>query len=160
GSETLNEVAFGAVIIALSIIGTDGATAGISDSADQLAIGFVKAAAKKGVIKGTLPAVLEITSARTNTLIGTAVLTGATVGGDAAPETDPFISVGNSPALIVEQGTVTWSNSWTSTATDAPTIIVTGGTLTLENNLIAGNLGGSQPLIEVEGGTLILGAHD
>ena len=65
-----------------------------------------------------------------------------------------------SPALIVGQGRVTWSDSWMSTATDAPTIIVKGGTLIPKDDFIVGNFAGSQPLIEVDGGTLILGDPD
>ena len=45
-----------------------------------------------------------------------------------------------------------------STATDASTIIVNGDSLTLESDAIEGNVTGSQPVIEVSGGTLILGA--
>src|SRR5262249_2583756 len=65
-----------------------------------------------------------------------------------------------SPALVVDQGTANVSGGLFSTVTDSSTIIVRGGTLNLQNDLIAGDFGGSQPLVEVDGGMLILGAPD
>src|SRR5262249_30691088 len=55
------------------------------------------------------------------------------------------------------QGTVTVSNAMFYGTKDSPTILVKGGTLILQNDLIFGTPLGSWPLIEVDGGTLILG---
>src|SRR5262249_2743080 len=70
------------------------------------------------------------------------------------------VSLGASPALTVDQGTVTWSDSAFISTSDAPTVVVNGGTLILENNFISGGQTGSRPVIEVDGGTLILGGSD
>jgi hypothetical protein len=45
-----------------------------------------------------------------------------------------YAAVGSSPALTVDQGIVTWSNSIMGTATDASTIVVRGGTLMPQGN--------------------------
>ncbi len=71
-----------------------------------------------------------------------------------------YAALGESAALTVDQGTVNWSGTLLSTATDSPTIVVRGGTLTLENNFIAGDPTGSQPVVELDGGTLVLGTPD
>jgi hypothetical protein len=65
--------------------------------------------------------------------------------------------VGGSPAVEVDQGTVTVSGMKLTTPTDAPTILVTGGTLVLQDDVVLGTPNGDQPVIEVDGGTLILG---
>ena len=85
----------------------------------------------------------------------------ASVGWDQATTTAPLpnsVNIdGNSPALTVENGTVTVSGIQLSTDTDSPTIVVTGGTLILQDDFIVGTPSGNQPVIEVDGGTLILG---
>ena len=65
-----------------------------------------------------------------------------------------------SPGLEVDQGTVTWSNTTFYGNVDSPMIVVKGGTLILENDAILGSPLGSRPLIEVDGGTLVLGGPD
>ena len=77
-----------------------------------------------------------------------------------SPGSPRYVAAGASPALIVDQGTVNASNGLFSTATDGSTMIVNGGVLNLQDDLIAGNFAGSQPLVEVDGGTLVLGAPD
>jgi len=69
----------------------------------------------------------------------------------------PTNFVGSSPALEVDQGSVTVFGVELSTPTDAPTILVTGGTLVLLDDFVLGTPNGDQPVIEVDGGTLILG---
>ena len=96
--------------------------------------------------------------------VGVGILTGETAGSAASygliyAETKAGI-IGASPALIVEQGQTFVSQMLISTATDAPTLIVDGGSLTLLDNFVSGNLAGSQPLIQVNGGKLVLGAAD
>jgi uncharacterized delta-60 repeat protein len=66
--------------------------------------------------------------------------------------------IGGSPALIVQSGQVVVENSTFSNATDAPTILVTGGNLTLRGDSIQENTGFSDPAISVTGGTVDLGA--
>jgi fibronectin-binding autotransporter adhesin len=88
------------------------------------------------------------------------ILTGALTGLAVAVASSGYIVAGASPALIVDQGTVNASNGVFSTSTDSPTMVVRGGTLNLQDDLIAGNLAGSQPLVEVDGGTLVLGGPD
>jgi CSLREA domain-containing protein len=94
-----------------------------------------------------------------NILVG-AGIGGLAGGGGAALTATGFVELGGSPALTVEQGIVTWSNALMGTNTDAPTVLVRGGALNLTDNVITGNVSGSQPLIEDDGGTLILGSAD
>ena len=85
------------------------------------------------------------------------VLAGLAVGNIASLA---YVGTGASPALTVDQGEVKASDGLFSTATDSSTMIVRGGTLNLQDDLIAGNFAGSQPLVEVDGGMLVLGASD
>jgi uncharacterized delta-60 repeat protein len=65
--------------------------------------------------------------------------------------------VGNSPALAVASGNVVVENLTLTTATDAPTILVTGGSLTLRNDTIQESTGSSDAAISVTGGTADMG---
>jgi ELWxxDGT repeat protein len=65
--------------------------------------------------------------------------------------------IGGSPALSVNSGTVIVKNSTFQNATDAPTILVTGGSLTLRDDTIQESTGYSNPAIELTGGTVDLG---
>jgi uncharacterized delta-60 repeat protein len=65
--------------------------------------------------------------------------------------------IGGSPALVVSSGVVIVKNSVFLNATDAPTILVTGGSLILRNDTIQESTGFSDPAIEVTGGTVDLG---
>jgi VCBS repeat-containing protein len=65
--------------------------------------------------------------------------------------------IGGSPALIVNSGTVIVKNSTFLNATDAPTILVTGGSLTLRGDTIQESPGYSDAAIEVTGGKVDLG---
>ncbi len=67
------------------------------------------------------------------------------------------IFMGHSPALWVQSGNVVFENVTFTTATDSPTILVTGGSLTLVNDTIDSSTGYSDPAIEVTGGTVDLG---
>jgi hypothetical protein len=68
-----------------------------------------------------------------------------------------FASIGLTPGFRVERGNVTISNALITTTTDSPALILTGGTLTLENCVLLANPAGSNSIIDVQGGTLILG---
>jgi hypothetical protein len=65
--------------------------------------------------------------------------------------------VGHSPALAVASGNVIVENVTLTTATDAPTILVTGGSLTLRNDTIQESTGSSDAAIAVTGGTVDMG---
>jgi hypothetical protein len=67
--------------------------------------------------------------------------------------------VGQSPALQVTQaqGTVRVTNVKFTTATDAPTILVSGGSLTLRNVVIEESTGFTDAAISITGGSLDLG---
>jgi ELWxxDGT repeat protein len=65
--------------------------------------------------------------------------------------------IGGSPALTVSSGMVIVKNSVLLNATDAPTILVTGGSLILRSDTIQESTGYSDPAIEVTGGTVDLG---
>jgi trimeric autotransporter adhesin len=65
--------------------------------------------------------------------------------------------VGHSPAFTVTGGNVIVQNVTFSTATDAPTILVTGGSLTLRNDIIQESTGYRDAAISVTGGTVDLG---
>jgi uncharacterized delta-60 repeat protein len=61
------------------------------------------------------------------------------------------------PALTVAGGQVTVLNCNLLTTGDAPTILVTGGSLTLRNDVIKESTGDNEPAISVTGGTVDLG---
>ncbi len=153
-----------------------GGSEGLTIAADVLgaiAVGFVAGAAfaPVGVLAGAAGAAgvtfgnWVVSSGLVALSLGAGVVSGlavgATVGGAIAVlDSTQYADAGASPALIVDQGTVTASNGLFSTATDSPTLVVRGGTLILQDDFITGNFAGSQPLAEVDGGTLVLGASD
>jgi uncharacterized delta-60 repeat protein len=65
--------------------------------------------------------------------------------------------IGGSPALIVQSGQVSVLNSTFSNATDAPTILVSGGSLTLRNDIIQESTGSNDAAIFITGSTVDLG---
>ncbi len=65
--------------------------------------------------------------------------------------------IGGSPALIVSSGVVIVKNSTFQNATDAPTILVTGGSLTLRGDTIQESTGYADAAIAITGGTVDLG---
>src|SRR5262249_41534710 len=67
--------------------------------------------------------------------------------------------IGHSPALTVlpSQGSVVVENQTLTTATDAPTILVSGGSLTLRNVVIQESTGFTDAAISVTGGSVDLG---
>ncbi len=65
--------------------------------------------------------------------------------------------IGGSPALIVDSGQVSISGSTFSNASNTPTILVNGGSLTLRNDLIQESTAFNQTAIAVAGGTVDLG---
>ena len=107
---------------------------------------------------GDLPDWLNTTKTVVTAIAGIIVTAGAIVAfAPAAPLALIIPVIAASPGLEVDQGTVTVSNFMFYGVTDSPPIVVKGGTLILENDLIFGTPRGSRPLIEVDGGTLILG---
>jgi hypothetical protein len=65
--------------------------------------------------------------------------------------------VGHSPALTVSSGNVVVTGFTITTPTDSPTILVTGGSLTLRNDTIQESTGFGGAAISVTGGTVDLG---
>jgi hypothetical protein len=66
--------------------------------------------------------------------------------------------IGGSPALTLTSGNLTVTNATFQNATDAPTILVQGGSLTLQNDdIIQTSTGFTDPAISVTGGTVNLG---
>src|SRR5262249_39170550 len=69
----------------------------------------------------------------------------------------PTTLVGHSPALAVASGNVIVRNVTLTTDTDSPTVLVTGGSLTLRNDTIQESTGYGDAAIVVTGGTVDLG---
>jgi hypothetical protein len=65
--------------------------------------------------------------------------------------------VGGSPALIVDSGNVTLDHVTALNATNAPTIVVNGGSLTIRGSTIQESTGYSQTAILINGGGVDLG---
>src|SRR5262249_52322134 len=61
------------------------------------------------------------------------------------------------PALVVQAGNVVVSNVTFTESGDAPTILVTGGNLTLRNDIIQESTGFTDAAIAITGGTVDLG---
>jgi hypothetical protein len=105
---------------------------------------------------------LDPTTTPTSTLI---VDLGGQAIQDTTIEVPPQVTVqfvngtfiGGSPALIVQSGQVVVRNSTFSNATNAATILVTGGSLTLRGDTIQESTGYSQSAIAITGGTVDLG---
>jgi hypothetical protein len=181
GDATVNQLEIGANIVAISLVGAaaGGASEGIGDVVDEAEfttarseseffvnpltvnrvtgnsatqfIPSVKDVALEGALKAASKEVNLVGGAGLGVGSGALGAGGGSVGS---------IELGGSPALTIEQGNVTWSNALMGTQTDAPTVLVTGGTLNLTDNIVTGNVNGSKPLIEVGGGTFILGSAD
>src|SRR5262249_32249042 len=66
--------------------------------------------------------------------------------------------VGHSPALTVTSGNVIVNNVTFTTATDAPTVLVSGGSLALRNDVVQSSTGFADAAIAVSGGTVDLGS--
>jgi hypothetical protein len=64
---------------------------------------------------------------------------------------------GGSPALTLNAGNLTVTNAIFQNATDAPTILVAGGSLTLRSDAIQESTGYTDAAISITGGTLDLG---
>jgi hypothetical protein len=65
--------------------------------------------------------------------------------------------VGHSPALTVTAGTVLVNGMILTTATASPTILVSGGSLTLRSDVIQESTGSNQAAVQITGGTVDLG---
>jgi hypothetical protein len=65
---------------------------------------------------------------------------------------------GNSPALVVNGGTVFLQEMTAQTATNAPTIVLNAGSLTIRQSQVLSTGGFGQPAILVNGGSLDLGS--
>jgi predicted outer membrane repeat protein len=65
--------------------------------------------------------------------------------------------VGNSPAVTITGGNVRLVNLTLTTATDSPTVLVSGGLLTLRNDIVQESTGFNDAAIKITGGSLDLG---
>ncbi len=68
--------------------------------------------------------------------------------------------VGGSPALVVDAGSVVLQSITLTNATDAPTVVVNGGSLTLRDSSVLSEGGYGQPAVLVTAGLLDLGTRD
>ena len=68
--------------------------------------------------------------------------------------------VGHSPALTVTSGTVVVTGLNFTNSTDAPTILVTGGTLQMRSSTVHETTGGNRAALEITGGSVDLGTAD
>ena len=67
------------------------------------------------------------------------------------------VFIGESPSFIVTSGDVFITGVTFENSTDAPSVLVTGGSLTIRNSEIRETTGGAQSAIKVTGGSLNLG---
>ena len=79
------------------------------------------------------------------------------VNGGTVTLDDGTVITGNSPAIIVNGGDGHPPGSDGQTATDAPTILVTGGTPDVRDSTIQESTGYAQAAILITGGTVDLG---
>ena len=79
------------------------------------------------------------------------------VNGGTVTLSDGTVITGNSPAIIVNSGTVILQGVTAQTATISPTIVVNGGSLTIRESTIQESTGYAQAAILVNGGTVDLG---
>ncbi len=79
------------------------------------------------------------------------------VNGGTVTLADGTVITGNSPAIIVNSGTVILQGVTAQTATNAPTIVVNGGSLVVRDSTIEESTGYDQAAILVDGGTVDLG---
>ncbi len=167
GSQTLTQVAFISAIVATAIIG-GAATGDVAGNAATDWEDFLTewVDVDPETLETTTSVGLQPNATGASGIADNVVAVGAGTGALSGTQTLQTLAgysnyaVGVSPAVTVVQGTVTWSNSLMGTATDALTIVVRGGTLIPMDDFVSGNFAGSQALIEVDGGTLILGAPD
>jgi hypothetical protein len=96
---------------------------------------------------------------QTITLTGGALAISASVALAGPGASNLAVSGGSSPALTVSSGTVSVTGMTLTTATTAPTILVTGGSLELRNDDVESSTGSAQACIALTGGSLDLGSN-
>src|SRR5204863_6892771 len=67
---------------------------------------------------------------------------------------------GHSPAFTVSSGDVSITGVTFTNSSDASTILVTGGSLTLRNSTVRETVGGNRAAIEITGASVDLGTAD
>jgi hypothetical protein len=77
------------------------------------------------------------------------------VGGGQVGTVNGTTIVGHSPAVDVDGGNVILANLDLTTATDAPTVLVTGGDLTVRDSTVEGSTSYSDPAIAVSGNSTV-----
>ena len=91
------------------------------------------------------------------TVEGSATAGDFIVNGGTVTLADGTVITGNSPAIIVNSGTVILQGVTAQTATNSPTIVVNGGSLVVRNSTIEESTGSAQAAILINGGTVDLG---
>ena len=79
------------------------------------------------------------------------------VNGGTVTLADGTVITGNSPAIIVNSGTVILQGVTAQTATNSPTIVVNGGSLLVRDSTIEESTGYAQAAIQINGGSVDLG---
>jgi hypothetical protein len=117
-------------------------------------------------VTAAIQAVNEVTNPNPGTPVTVTLdLGGSTLTTDTHVAAQPGVTlqivdgtlVGGSPALIVDSGVVVLNHITAANATNAPTIRVEGGSLTIRNSTIQESTGYSQAAILIEGGSVDLG---
>ena len=93
----------------------------------------------------------------TVTVEGSATAGDFVVNGGTVILADGLVITGNSPAIVVNAGTVILQGVTAQTATNSPTIVVNGGNLFVRDTTIEESTGYDQPAILITGGTVDLG---
>jgi hypothetical protein len=79
------------------------------------------------------------------------------VNGGTVTLANGTVITGNSPAIILNSGTVVLKGVTARTATNSPTIVVNGGSLVVRGSTIQGSTGSAQAAIQINGGSVDLG---
>ena len=143
--------------IPIAIVSTDPTTAAAQTEQVLAAVNNLSASTS-GTIALTVPSGTTVNDVNLTLPPGVTL----DINGQSQAGGSNLTIVGNSPAFVVSSGNVVVTNVTFTTATDYPTIEVTGGTLTLRNDTILQSgspAPGSQRVadIEVTGGSLDLG---
>ena len=91
------------------------------------------------------------------TVQGSAMAGDFIVNGGTVTLANGTVITGNSPAIIINGGSVILQGVTAQTATNSPTIVVNGGSLLVRNSTIEESTGYAQTAILITGGTVDLG---
>ena len=112
---------------------------------------------------GTVAVAASVTPSDWTVTGGTVTVEGSATAGDFIVNggtvilADGTVITGNSPAIIVNAGTVILRGVTAQTATNSPTIVVNGGSLLVRNSTIEESTGSAQAAIVITGGNVDMG---